>query len=167
MNNLRKLDFKKILKELFDKHQPQRALRGKQRVYRDRAIAARMRHIASQREIIFMSFHNRCHGVGGAGVVVDMATMFCNVVERLADINHENVPVVAGADLNCANFLHGEVNVSAYLPTPRRANTAMVDYFVSSVNVDGTVAVNNFPEYLPNHPNHEFNHQVHMDLPGG
>lgn len=166
---LRKLDFNKILKKLFDEHEPQRALRGEQRVYKYRAIAARMRHIASQRDIIFVSFHNKRHGVGGEGVVVDMATTFCNVVEKLADINHENVPVVAGADLNCANFLHGGVNVSAYMyvPTPRRAGTAIVDYFVSSVNVDGTLAVNNFSNYLPDHPNHVFNHPVDMDLLGG
>lgn len=147
-----------IVEECYPGAVVNRVLKGEQEVYKDWVIAIRLTHIATKRSVIFVSFHNKRHGVG-AGGVVKMATRFCNVMAKLAD--KQNVPVVAGADLNCADFDRGAAVVPRYVSTPRRILVAQVDYFIlawpANFAVEHTVSAEDvFPDDVPEHT-HKFN----------
>lgn len=123
----KKLD--NILAEMFPKDEtPQ--LRGGSvpaKVLRDRICVVHLRHKRTNRDMIFISYHNIRKG-GGEGAVKKKASEFCQIVAKL----HESSKfcVIAGVDINCCNFVSTDVTVPSYEPTPRRKTTSKVDYFI-------------------------------------
>ena len=100
-------------------------LQAEQRMYGERVAAVRLKHKATGKIIIFMSFHNKYK----SGKVQEMATKFCRMVHRAARMQ-ENALVVAGADLNCTDFSCHGVHIPEYVPTNRRHR--VIDYYVSA-----------------------------------
>ena len=131
-----KMNLSALVAEIFPP-QWHRETRGGQRVseeelFRDRVAAVRLRHKATGKVIVFMSFHNIRRG-GGKDAVTRMATGFCQIVSRTAKQEHENTLVVAGADLNCSKFSsHETVHILPYFQTPRRSSYPKVDYCLSA-----------------------------------
>ena len=119
---------------------------GEEELFRDRVAVVRLRHRPTGKGIVFLSFHN----IRTSGDVKGTATGFCEIVRRIAE--HEKLPVVAGADLNCKGFRRGKTRVPEYeLLTNRRRSK--VDFFLHSspfpgvVSFEGSVsALHVFPE---------------------
>ena len=123
-----------------------REMRGIEELFRDRVAVVRLRHRPTGKGIVFLSFHN----IRTSGDVKGTATGFCEIVQRIAE--HEKLPVVAGADLNCKGFESGKTRVPEYELTSRRRSK--VDFFLHSstpfpgvVSFKGSVsALHVFPE---------------------
>lgn len=154
-----------IVEELFSQLEP-RVLRGEKEVLRNRVIAVRLKHIATQRDIIFVSFHNQLYAT-------KTATSFCNIVAALANKEPKNTPVVAGVNFNCirATFFRGNARVPEYAATSRRPQPYQVDFFIyaSPANISVTdeeghmvTAEDIFPNAFPA-PNHPFS-QIFVGL---
>ena len=165
-----KVDLSGLVAEVFPP-QWHRETRGGQRVsedelFRDRVAAVRLRHKATGKVIVFMSFHNIRRG-GGKDAVSKMATGFCQIVSKTAEPKHENTLVVAGADLNCGKFSPGTVHIPPYIQTPRRSSLAKVDYCLSAC--PGSISVESHVSALDVFPaddsdsTHQFS-QVFRDL---
>ena len=133
-----------ILEEMFPKDKTLQVRGGS--VLRDRICVVLLRHKLTNREIIFISYHNIRKG-GGKGAVKKKASEFCQIVAKL----HKacKVCVIAGVDFNCCDFDSTDVIVPSYKVTPRRKTKSKVDYFIILKNppVDcGVEAFDLFPE---------------------
>lgn len=94
---------------------------------KERSCVVHLRHILTEREIIFVSYHNIRKG-GGDAAVIDMATKVCKIIDTL----HKSTEccVIAGVDFNCSGFDKTPVKVLDYTSTPRRTSKAKVDYYI-------------------------------------
>ena len=88
-----------------------------------------LRHKRTEREIIFISYHNILKGEGGdLGICKTRAPIVCQIIAKI----HESSKccVIAGADLNCKNFDRTNVTVPVYKATPGREKISKVDFFI-------------------------------------
>lgn len=121
-----------ILEEMFpgDETRQLRSGSGPAKVVSDRTCVVHLRHKLTEREIIFISYHNIRKG----GAVRTKASEFCEIIAKL----HESTKccVVAGVDFNCSVFDSTDVTVPHYEVTLRRqeTNKKKIDYFILSDN---------------------------------
>ena len=116
-----------ILEEMFPAYQTSSALAKKQ--IRERICVVQLRHKRTEREIIFISYHNILKGVGGEqGICKARASSVCQIIAKI----HESSRccVIAGVDFNCKNFDRTNVTVPDYKATPRREKISKVDFFI-------------------------------------
>lgn len=120
-----------ILEEMFPANQTAyqkiSALAKKQ--IRERICVVHLRHKRTEREIIFISYHNILKGEGGdLGICKTRASSVCQIIAKI----HESSKccVIAGADLNCKNFDRTNVTVPVYKATPGREKISKVDFFI-------------------------------------
>lgn len=120
-----------ILEEMFPANQTAyqkiSALAKKQ--IRERICVVHLRHKRTEREIIFISYHNILKGEGGdLGICKTRVSSVCQIIAKI----HESSKccVIAGADLNCKNFDRTNVTVSVYKATPGREKISKVDFFI-------------------------------------
>ena len=108
-------------------YQTRSALAKKQ--IRERICVVHLRHKRTEREIIFISYHNILKGEGGdLGICKTRASSVCQIIAKI----HESSKccVIAGADLNCKNFDRTNVTVPVYKATPGREKISKVDFFI-------------------------------------
>ena len=120
-----------ILEEMFPANQTAyqkiSALAKKQ--IRERICVVHLRHKPTEREIIFISYHNILKDEGGdLGICKTRASSVCQIIAKI----HESSKccVIAGADLNCKNFDRTNVTVPVYKATPGREKISKVDFFI-------------------------------------
>ena len=120
-----------ILEEMFPANQTAyqkiSALAKKQ--IRERICVVHLRHKRTEREIIFISYHNILKGKGGErGICKARASIVCQIIAKI----HESSKccVIAGVDLNCKNFDRTNVTVPVYKATPGREKISKVDFFI-------------------------------------
>ena len=103
---------------------PPVSLKEVRKIFKKRVAVVRLRHIATGRVFIFMSFHNKYKIKENKRRF--LARMLCCCVS--ANMTPNDTLVVAGADFNIIDFEHADVPL--YTPTQRRQNN-MIDYFVA------------------------------------
>lgn len=95
---------------------------------KERSCVVHLRHISTEREIIFVSYHNIRKG-GGKDAVKNIATKVCKIIAEL--YNSTKCFIIAGVDFNCSQFVKDCVTVPEYTPTPRRkTEIKKVDFFI-------------------------------------
>ena len=120
-----------ILEEMFPANQPAyqtRSATAKQQI-KERICVVHLRHKRTEREIIFISYHNILKGKGGElGICKTRASSVCQIIAKI----HESSKccVIAGVDFNCKNFDRTYVKVPDYKATPRREEISKVDFFI-------------------------------------
>ena len=95
---------------------------------KERSCVVHLRHISTEREIIFVSYHNIRKG-GGKDAVKNMATKICKIIAEL----HKSTKcfIIAGVDFNCSQFVKDCVTVPEYTATSRRIEEVKkVDFFI-------------------------------------
>ena len=128
-----KVNLNKILKEMF----PSNTLRSgevpERREVRKRMCVVHLRHKRTEREIIFVSYHNIRKG-GGRGAVKKKASEVCQIIAKL----HESSKccIIAGVDFNCNGFDCANVIVPDYDATSRRQGKTKVDFFILNKSDD-------------------------------